>query len=252
MLQHLQAMDYFCRYKTHISGDVTHLFFAHPKSIELFKRYPEILLLDCTYNTNRFNMPLLNIMGTTALGTSFFVSFAFLTGETNDDYLWVIKELKTLIRGEEILDPSVVVTDCELALINALKEVFLWSQNLLCEWHISKAVLTYIKHERIFKSMVDRQEEGWKEDQEKEQEDKFLACFSSLIASPSESIYQSQLDRLLKSYEQYNQLLQYLINIWITPWVSNFIRCYADQHYHFGNRATSRIEGGHSILKTYL
>src|SRR3954454_16536337 len=100
--------------------------------------------------------------------------------------------------------------------------------------------------------MVDRQEEGWKEDQEKEQEDKFLACFSSLIASPSESIYQSRLDRLLKSYEQYDQLLQYLINIWITPWASNFIRCYADQHYHFGNRATSRIEGGHSILKTYL
>jgi len=29
-------------------------------------------------------------------------------------------------------------------------------------------VLTYIKHERIFKSIVDRQEEGRKEDQEKE------------------------------------------------------------------------------------
>jgi hypothetical protein len=81
----------------------------------------------------------------------------------------------------------VVVTDRELALINALKEVFPWLSNLLCKWHISKAVLTYVKREQIFKSAVDNQEK----EQEKEQEDKFLECFSALIASPSESIYQS-------------------------------------------------------------
>ena len=119
-------MDYFCGYKTHISGEVTHLFFAHPKSVELFKHYSEVLLMDCTYKTNCFNIPLLNIIGTTALGTSFFIGFVFMSGETNKDYLWGIKELKTLMHGEDICDPAVVVTDWELALMNALKEVFPW------------------------------------------------------------------------------------------------------------------------------
>src|SRR5437667_12258850 len=119
-------MDYFCRYKTYISSEVTHLFFAHPKSVELFKCYPNVLLMDCTYKTNHFNISLLNIMGTIALGTSFFVGFIFMSSETNEDYLWGIKELKTLMCGEDICDPAVVVTDRELALINVLKEVFPW------------------------------------------------------------------------------------------------------------------------------
>ena len=52
MLRELQKRDYFIEYKTHISGEVTDLFFAHPKSVELFKRYPEVLIMDCTYKTN--------------------------------------------------------------------------------------------------------------------------------------------------------------------------------------------------------
>ena|SRR5579862_5512136 len=124
MFLELQEMDYFVRYKTYISGEVTHLFIAHPKSIELFKRYLKVLIMDYTYKTNRFNMPLLNIIGTTVFGTSFYVGFAFIAGEGNGDYLWAIKELKTLMYGEDISDPAMVVTDRELALINALKEIF--------------------------------------------------------------------------------------------------------------------------------
>jgi MULE transposase domain len=125
MLLGLQEMDYFIEYKTHISGEVTHLFFAHPKSIKLFKCYPEVLIMDCTYKTNWFHALLLNIISTIALGISFFVGFAFIAEKTNEDYLWAIKELKTLMYKENINDPAVVVTDYKLALIYALKKVFL-------------------------------------------------------------------------------------------------------------------------------
>jgi hypothetical protein len=37
---------------------VTHLFFAHRESLELLKLYPEVLVMDNIYKTNRFRLPL--------------------------------------------------------------------------------------------------------------------------------------------------------------------------------------------------
>ena len=96
-------------------------------------------------------MLFLNIIGTILLNTTYYLSFVFLSGETKEDYLWALKELKIVMQGKDIIDPGVVVMDQELALINALEIVFPKTVNLLCEWHISKAVLTYIKRKRIFK-----------------------------------------------------------------------------------------------------
>ena len=42
--------------------------------------------MDCTYKTNRFNMPLLSIIGITSLGTNFWVAFCFLRNEKEGDF----------------------------------------------------------------------------------------------------------------------------------------------------------------------
>jgi hypothetical protein len=43
---------------------VSHLFIAYPESIKLALRNQDVVLADCTYSTNRFNVPLLHIVGT--------------------------------------------------------------------------------------------------------------------------------------------------------------------------------------------
>ena len=174
MVYELKQMDFFYQYKTLDTGEVTHVFFAHPKSIELYQWYPEVLLMDCTYKTNRFGMPLLNIMGTTSLGTTYYLGFIFLSGETEEDYLWALKELKIVMKGKDIIDPGVVITDRELALMNALEIVFPKTANLLCEWHISKAVLTYIKRERIFKKKGQRDDDEEAQKEEVSKQDNFM------------------------------------------------------------------------------
>jgi hypothetical protein len=45
---------------------VTHVIFAHPKSLEYLKAYPDIVILDYTYKTNKYRMPLLDIVGVDA------------------------------------------------------------------------------------------------------------------------------------------------------------------------------------------
>ena len=64
--------------------------------------------------------------------------------------------------------------------------------------------------------------------------------------------YQSRLLGIQRDYTQYPRLLQYIQKTWTGPWANKFIRAYTDQYLHLGNRVTSKIEGGHSILKNYL
>ncbi|KAL9564095.1 hypothetical protein ACKAV7_010986 [Fusarium commune] len=77
-------------------GRVTAVLFAHPKSLEYAKSYPEVLILDCTYKTNKYKMPLLNAVGVDACQRSFCVAFAFLSGEEESDYEWALTRLRSM------------------------------------------------------------------------------------------------------------------------------------------------------------
>ncbi len=63
---------------------------AHPDSLAYLRAYPELLLLDCTYKTNKYGMPLLDMIGVDAAQRFFCIAFAFLSGEAEEDYLWAL------------------------------------------------------------------------------------------------------------------------------------------------------------------
>ena len=67
---------------------VTHLFFANEDALAIFKSNYDVIIMDCTYRTNRFNMPLLGIVGVTGMNTTIHVAQAFLHGETKRDYVY--------------------------------------------------------------------------------------------------------------------------------------------------------------------
>jgi hypothetical protein len=75
-------------------GRVTAVLFAHPDSLTYLQAYPDILLLDCTYKTNKYGMPLLDMIGVDACQKSFCIAFAFLSGESEDDYGWALDRLQ--------------------------------------------------------------------------------------------------------------------------------------------------------------
>jgi hypothetical protein len=67
-------------------------------------------------------MPLLNIVGTTCLDTYFHAAFCFLAQEEELDYIWAMEQLKDLfIPGMQV---QAFITDREIALINACRNVF--------------------------------------------------------------------------------------------------------------------------------
>ncbi len=88
--------------------------------------------MNCTYKINRYKMSLLIITEVTALNTSFFVGFCFMEAEKTANYVWVLKQLKLLYTELNLSDSTVILTDCERGLINALRSVFRESSHLLC------------------------------------------------------------------------------------------------------------------------
>jgi hypothetical protein len=54
------------------------LFVANIQSVNYLNQYLNILLLNCTYKTNKFDMFLLNILSVNNIEYLFFVSFCFL------------------------------------------------------------------------------------------------------------------------------------------------------------------------------
>ncbi|CAG8497947.1 8419_t:CDS:2 [Scutellospora calospora] len=71
-----------------------------------------------------------NTVGITGFNTTFYSCFIFMKSEDEEDYKWALTQFMHLFN--RISKPGIIVTDRELALMNALNSVFPDSKNLLC------------------------------------------------------------------------------------------------------------------------
>jgi hypothetical protein len=116
LLDDLYTADWVFAVKKDAEDHVQSLFYAHQKQIELLLANPDVLLMDCTYRTNKKRLPLLHTLGCTNLQTFFSAGFCFLSNEIQAGYHWAIANflLKTGTSR-----PRVFISDQE----DALKQV---------------------------------------------------------------------------------------------------------------------------------
>ncbi|KAJ5120389.1 uncharacterized protein N7515_009777 [Penicillium bovifimosum] len=74
--------------------------------------------MDCTYKTNRYHFPLLDIIGESSVGKSFYVGLAFIANEREPAYTQVLRWLQGLLDQQQIPYPKTIMTDKEKALRN--------------------------------------------------------------------------------------------------------------------------------------
>ncbi|XP_058756891.1 protein FAR1-RELATED SEQUENCE 5-like [Vicia villosa] len=118
---------------------VADIFWTHPNSVKLLNMFHLVLIFDCTYKTNMYRIPLLEIVGVRSTKLTFSVAFGCLEHEREDYLSWTFETLKELFSSEKLL-PKVVVADRELALMNAMESVFPNATHLWCSFHISNNV----------------------------------------------------------------------------------------------------------------
>ncbi|XP_028077088.1 uncharacterized protein LOC114279098 [Camellia sinensis] len=152
LLGELAKYNYIERHRFEESTmTVTYLFWAHPTSVDLFRSFPRILIMDCTYKTNRYRIPLLEIVGVTSTEMTFSVAFAYLQYERVDNYAWVLATLRDVMDGFVV--PTIIVTNRELALMNAIQKIFSSGRHLLCRWHIMYSS-SEIQYDERLKSLL--------------------------------------------------------------------------------------------------
>ncbi|KAI1005615.1 hypothetical protein K3495_g2602, partial [Podosphaera aphanis] len=178
----------FFEYSQDALGHLNYLFFLDTRSIELLNESPDILLMDCTYKTNKFGMPLLEILGVDNLNSSFTTGYYFLDRENEQNYDKAVTHLKSLYLHNR--HPSVFGTDCELALMNAIDRHFLHSKTsrIICFWHTCKNLMVNCKA-RL------ETEERWKE---------FERFFSDVVHSMTPEEYLDRVEEF-KTESNYNE-----------------------------------------------
>ncbi|KAG5541196.1 hypothetical protein RHGRI_021152 [Rhododendron griersonianum] len=215
------------------NGHLTHLFFAHPSSSILTKSYTNVFVMDCTYKTNKYKVPLLDIIGVSSFNSSFYSCFAFLEKEGEGDYIWALHNFSKILGPT--CHPSVIVSERELALMNAVKVVFPSTTNLLCVWHIEKNILANCK------PYFDTQDD-WTT---------FLSTWNEVINSQDEEAFNEAWKLVELLYKDKEKVLCYIRKTWL-PFKERFVHAWTENCAHFGNRVSSRAEGAHGKLKKYL
>jgi hypothetical protein len=90
---------------------IIHFFFVKNISKILLKNNYEILVMNCTYKTNRYKMSLLIISEQTSMHINFYVAFCFMQKEIIADYLWILQQLKALYAKLKFFELLVIMTN---------------------------------------------------------------------------------------------------------------------------------------------
>lgn len=216
-------------------GVVTSTFVAHPISVNLLRTYPYVIALDTTYKTNKYSMPLLEIIGMTATNKNFLIGWALMSDETEASYRWVLQQLRNLIGFQ--VQPTCIVTDRELALMRPIAQIFPLASHLLCTFHINKDVAKQV-YLYVDKDMVTTR--------------RFLkGVWKRLMTSTTVEGYERCWQQILDSWAWCPRISVYLSRTWL-PYKEMFVKAWTNKVLHFGNTTTCRVESAHASLKLWI
>lgn len=234
-------------YKTGVDNHLTHLFFAYNEVVDIDHENSDVLLLDCTYRTNRFNLPLLHIVGLSRMNITIHVAQVFMSGETGEDFAWTLQELKELITRHGVATLLVIFCDCDLALLKALEYAFPAVSVLMCAWHITKDVETHARRHGLPRELDQEastpRKPKWRESAEHRQ---FCDAFDRLVRSNTVKDYEFRRPEL---HALCSKEAAYVDDGWLDIWLTRMVQCCTSRVTHFGVQSTSRVEGYHSALK---
>ncbi|XP_076907287.1 protein FAR-RED ELONGATED HYPOCOTYL 3-like [Bidens hawaiensis] len=73
------------------------IFFCHNNSHKMWHAFPEVLLIDTTYNTNMYDWPLVQFISVTSTSQSFCIAHMFLIRERQRNFTWALEKLKEML-----------------------------------------------------------------------------------------------------------------------------------------------------------
>ena len=82
---------------------VRDLFWSHPDAVKLTNSCNLVFFIDSTYKTNRYKLLLLDIVGVTPTGMTFFAAYVDLEGECLNNVVWALQRFQGLFMKVDAL-----------------------------------------------------------------------------------------------------------------------------------------------------
>lgn len=272
-----QDGDWIFKHELDSDGHLTVLFCMHRSCVEMLRRHPWVLSMDCTYKTNRYGLPLLDIVSLVSTGQTCFIAFAFIRDEKQDTYETVLKCLAEAYRALNLQYPRTILTDKERALINAINTVFPETKIISCIWHIEMNLLKKARPllsdqlaiaRRDGLSLPNGLDQPTQPDQPKTKEQlqdelrkivdkgwkKMLQRWNQVVYATSEDVLNQRWALFQEQYKDpiFQPILQYIQSEWLDDCPEQFLHLYTSHYLHLGETATSRTEAAHWLLKKDL
>ncbi|XP_012842429.1 PREDICTED: protein FAR1-RELATED SEQUENCE 5-like [Erythranthe guttata] len=228
----LKEDEYLSYHRSNELNPITDLLWIHPKCIKLAQSYPYIFVIDCTYKTNRYRLPFLEIVGFTCTNMTFSIAFEYLDHEKTENFEWVLRCLM-----EAMIScpwPNCIVTDRDLALMKVVANVYPSSHHLLCRWHVNKNILAN------YKKMFTKDITKWKQ---------FQSAFSALIERNTIEEFNEDWEAMERTFVGYPSAITYVANSWLDPYKEKLASVWTIKCTHFGTYTSSRVEGAHRRMK---
>jgi len=129
---------YFSRTQSE-STTIEDIFWAHPTYVKLFNNFSTVLVMDSTYKTNMYKMPMFEVVGVTSTDLTYSIGFGFVTHEKEENFVWVLKMLRKLLTSKMNM-PKVIVTNRDMSLMKTVGNVFPESYAMNCYFHVQANV----------------------------------------------------------------------------------------------------------------
>lgn len=251
------------------------LVWTFPYCLQTWKRFPEVISFDNTYNTNRFKLPLFQATGQTCLGTVFNAAFGFIDNERREGFQFLAESIRQLMEQHSIRQPDVIITDYDNSMKAALNHRFSNVQQQLCIHHIISNVLLKSKQKWIRKrksssspSASDDEDNSSETQIQHSAPDKQVVSDSTsdkiphtyrgivlmwkrVIFAETEEAHEIAWRELCKEFDDQRAILQYLHGTYL-PVRAQWARCFIRRYRNFGVRVTSGTEASNNNIKSYL
>ncbi|XP_015948028.1 protein FAR1-RELATED SEQUENCE 5-like [Arachis duranensis] len=114
----------------------------------------DIVAFDSTYKKNKYNKPLVIFSGYNHHGQTVIFSSGLLSDETTDTYKWLLETFVEAMGGKS---PKAVITDGDLAMRDAIKNVLTDASHRLGRWYLQRNACENIKNHNFlwdFKGLI--------------------------------------------------------------------------------------------------
>ncbi|XP_026422273.1 uncharacterized protein LOC113318345 [Papaver somniferum] len=217
--------------KDEVTDELKNIMWSHPESTLLVKCFPSVLMVDSAYKINRFKLPYFHVVGFSSTGHSFTVAHAFLEEESEENFGWLLTQLKSLFFPDNL--PSIFVTLGEPLLVKVIGAVFPGANRLLCTSYIEQDIVSNCKKafesEDTWNEFYNDWERVWKA-KSKEDCEHYYAQFETTWMTRNTSCVTYLRDTWLKHKESF-----------CLAWTQNM--------KHFGNTIINRLKSEHGPLK---